>query len=64
MNTFFFILFRTNNPAAGKKMKLNPDFVNLLSEVTSRAAIASYPFIGSGDKYKADQAAVNIMRQT
>ncbi len=44
-------------------MKLNPDFVNLFSEITSRAAIASYSFVGSGDKYKADEAAVNIMRQ-
>ncbi len=44
-------------------MKLNPNFVNLFSEITSRAAIASYSFIGSGDKHKADEAAVNIMRQ-
>tara|TARA_Y100000590_G_scaffold414235_1_gene510946 strand:+ start:1314 stop:2261 length:948 start_codon:yes stop_codon:yes gene_type:complete len=44
-------------------MNLNPDFVNLFSEVTSRAAIASYSYVGSGDKHKADEAAVNIMRQ-
>ena len=43
-------------------MKLNHNFVNLFSEITSRAAIASYSFIGSGDKHKVDEAAVNIMR--
>ena len=42
-------------------MKLNPNFVNFFSEITSRAAIASYPFIGLGDKHKADEAAVNKM---
>ena len=44
-------------------MKLNPNFVNLFSDITSRAAIATYSYIGSGDKIKADEAAVNIMRK-
>ena len=45
-----------------KQMNLNPDFVNLFSEITSKAAIASSSFVGLGNKNKADEAAVNIMR--
>tara|TARA_B100000029_G_scaffold163315_1_gene159422 strand:+ start:1313 stop:2260 length:948 start_codon:yes stop_codon:yes gene_type:complete len=45
-------------------MKLNPNFVNTFSEITSRAAIASFPFIGLGDKNNADEAAVNVMRKS
>ena len=45
-------------------MKLNPNFVNLFSDITSKAAVASYPYIGSGDKNKADGAAVEIMRKS
>ena len=44
-------------------MKLNPNFINLFSDITSKAAVASYPYIGSGDKNKADGAAVEIMRK-
>ncbi len=35
-----------------KHMKLNPNFVNLFSEITSNAAIASFSYIGSGNKNK------------
>ncbi len=45
-------------------MKLNPNLVNLLSNITSNAAIASYPYVGSGNKNKADDAAVKIMRKS
>ena len=44
-------------------MNLNPDFVNLFSEITSKAATASFPFVGTGEKNKADEAAVNAMRK-
>ena len=37
-------------------MKLNPNFVNLFSEITSKAAIATFSYIGSRDKNKADAA--------
>ncbi len=46
-----------------KHMKLNPNFVNLFSEITSKAAIASFSHIGSGNKNKADDAAVKAMRK-
>ena len=29
-------------------MKLNPNFVNLFSDITSKAAIASFPYVGCG----------------
>ena len=45
-------------------MKLNPDFLNLFSDITVRAAIATYPYIGNGNKNNADQAAVNAMRES
>ena len=45
-------------------MKLNPNFVNLFSDITSKAAIASYPHVGSGNKNKADDAAVKVMRKS
>ena len=45
-------------------MKLNPNYVNLFSDITSKAAIASFSHVGTGDKYKADQAAVDIMRKS
>ena len=45
-----------------RQMNLNPDFVNLFSEITSKAAAASFPFVGLQNKNKADEAAVNIMR--
>lgn len=45
-------------------MKLNPDFVNIFSDITSKAAIASFSFVGSGNKNKADDAAVKAMRKS
>jgi len=45
-------------------MKLNPNFVNIFSDITSKAAIASFSYVGSGNKNKADDAAVNIMRKS
>ena len=45
-------------------MKLNPNFVNLFSDITSKAAIASYPHVGSGNKNEADDAAVKVMRKS
>ncbi len=45
-------------------MKLNPNFVNLFSDITSKAAIASFPYVGSGNKTKADDAAVKVMRKS
>ncbi len=44
-------------------MKLNPNFVNLFSEITSKAAIATFSYIGSRDKNKADAASVKEMRK-
>ena len=44
-------------------MKLNPNFINIFSDITSKAAIASLPYVGLGDKNKADNAAVKIMRK-
>ncbi|WP_347835055.1 fructose-bisphosphatase class II [Gracilibacillus sp. JCM 18860] len=32
--------------------------------VTEQAALAAYPWVGSGDKLKADGAATNAMRDT
>ena len=43
-------------------MKLNPSFLNLFSDITIKAAVATYPFIGLGDKNKADHSAVEVMR--
>ena len=44
-------------------MILNPNFINIFSDITSKAAIASLPYVGLGDKNKADNAAVKIMRK-
>ncbi len=44
-------------------MKLNPNFVNLFSEITNKAAIATSSYIGSRDKNKADAASVKEMRK-
>ncbi len=44
-------------------MKLNPSFLNLFSDITIKAAVATYPFIGLGDKNKADHSAVEVMRK-
>ncbi len=45
-------------------MKLNPNFVNIFSDITSKAAIASFSYVGSGNKNKADDAAVKVMRNS
>ena len=45
-------------------MKLNPNFVNIFSDITSKAAIASFFYVGSGNKNEADDAAVKIMRKS
>tara|TARA_B100000003_G_scaffold199515_1_gene205428 strand:+ start:1195 stop:2142 length:948 start_codon:yes stop_codon:yes gene_type:complete len=44
-------------------MKLNPNYLDLFSDITTKAAIATYPFIGMGDKNKADNSAVEVMRK-
>ncbi len=43
-------------------MLLDKKFEDLLLNVSSRAALASYPFIGKKDKIAADKAAVDSMR--
>ena len=45
-------------------MNLNPNFLNLFSDITIRAAIAAYSFVGLGDKNKADNSAVEVMRKS
>ena len=45
-------------------MKLNPNFVNIFSDITSKAAIASFFYVGSGNKNEADDAAVKVMRKS
>ena len=44
-------------------MPLDTKFIDLIVEVTSRAAISASSFIGKKDKILADQAAVNSMRE-
>ena len=43
-------------------MSINKNLVTLLSLVTSKAAIASFKFVGKKDKNGADKAAVDVMR--
>ena len=43
-------------------MSLDKKFEDLLLNVSSRAALASYSFIGKKDKIAADKAAVDSMR--
>ena len=43
-------------------MPLNKELINRIIKVTSRAAIASYIFIGKNDKKSADKAATDSMR--
>tara|TARA_B100001123_G_C15304460_1_gene1022137 strand:+ start:68 stop:1015 length:948 start_codon:yes stop_codon:yes gene_type:complete len=45
-------------------MKLNPNFINLFSDITIKAAIASFKHVGSGNKNEADDAAVKVMRKS
>ena len=44
-------------------MSLDTKFIDLIVEVTSKAAISASSFIGKKDKILADQAAVNSMRE-
>ena len=44
-------------------MTLDTKFIDLIVEVTSKAAISASSFIGKKDKILADQAAVNSMRE-
>ena len=43
-------------------MSINKNFATLLSLVTSKAAVASFKYIGKKDKNGADKAAVDVMR--
>ena len=43
-------------------MTIDQKFIHQLVNVTSKAAIASYQFIGKKDKISADKAAVDSMR--
>ena len=43
-------------------MFINKNLINSFVEITSKAAIAAYNFIGKKDKILADKAAVDIMR--
>jgi len=43
-------------------MSIDNKYINLIANVTSRAAISTMGFIGKKDKISADQAAVNSMR--
>ena len=43
-------------------MILDKKFENLLLNVSSKAALAAYSFVGKKDKMSADKAAVDAMR--
>ena len=43
-------------------MTIDIKFIDLLSNITSKAALATYSFIGKKDKISADKAAVDSMR--
>ncbi len=43
-------------------MSIDKKFINLIANVTSKAAISASSYIGKKDKISADQAAVNAMR--
>ena len=44
-------------------MVLNKEFENLFLNVSTRAALSSYYFVGKKDKIAADKAAVDSMRK-
>ena len=44
-------------------MSIDTKFIDLIAEVTSKAAISASSFIGKKDKNSADQAAVSAMRE-
>ena len=43
-------------------MKLSKELVDKLSDITSKSAVACYPYIGKNEKILADKAATDIMR--
>ena len=43
-------------------MKLSEELLNNLIEITSKSAIACYPYIGKNEKILADKAATDVMR--
>ena len=43
-------------------MGIDTKYINKFVNVTSKAALASYYFVGKNDKIKADKAAVDSMR--
>ena len=43
-------------------MKLSQELVEKLSDITSKSAVACYPYIGKNEKILADKAATDIMR--
>ena len=43
-------------------MTIDQKFIDQFANVTSKAAIASYPLVGKKDKIAADKAAVDSMR--
>ena len=44
-------------------MKLSQQLLNNLIDITSKSAIACYPFIGKNEKILADKAATDVMRE-
>ena len=44
-------------------MKLSKQLLNNFIDITSKSAIACYPFIGKDEKILADKAATDIMRE-
>ena len=44
-------------------MAIEQKFIDQLVDVTSKAAVASYSFVGKKDKIAADKAAVDSMRK-
>ena len=43
-------------------MSLNKNLVKNLIDITSKAAISCYPFLGKENKYEVDKAATDVMR--
>tara|TARA_A100001015_G_scaffold261907_1_gene307719 strand:- start:629 stop:1573 length:945 start_codon:yes stop_codon:yes gene_type:complete len=43
-------------------MKLSQELIEKLSDITSKSAIACYPYIGKNEKILADKAATDVMR--
>ena len=44
-------------------MKLSQQLLNNLIDITSKSAVACYPFIGKDEKILADKAATDVMRE-